>query len=84
LFQVGKELAAAGAWANHCARLAEPPQRTLPGMKAGPVQLSMPVLLGAPPNELASLDPPQLALILDDLVAKRCFHARKALAPGFR
>jgi hypothetical protein len=69
LFQPGKELDAAGAWSHHCARLAEPLQRTLPGVKAGPVQLSMPALLGGPPSELVGLDPAQLALILDDLVA---------------
>lgn len=69
LFQPGREIDSAGAWSNHCARLTEPPQQTLPGVKAGPVQLSMPVLLGGPPSELVGLDPAQLALILDDLVA---------------
>ena len=69
LFQPGKELDAAGVWSSHCARLAEPPQRTLPGIKAGPVQLSMPVLLAGPPSELVGLDPIHLALVLDDLVA---------------
>jgi len=69
LFEPSKELDAAGAWANHCARLAEPPQRTLPGVKVASVQISSPVLLGAPPSELADLDQTQLALVLDDLVA---------------
>jgi hypothetical protein len=60
----------------HCAEgaddvttFAEPAQGTIPGPSTGPVQLSMPELLGGPPSELMALSQAQLALILDDLVA---------------
>jgi hypothetical protein len=76
LFQPGKDLDAAGAWSRHRSRLAEPPQSTIPGIAAGPVQLRMPEVAGGPPPELVTLDPTQLAAILDDLVASGDLQAK--------
>jgi hypothetical protein len=76
LFQPGKDLDATGVWSRHRSRLAEPPQSTIPGIAAGPVQLTMPEVAGRPPPELVSLEPTQLAAILDDLVASGDLQAK--------
>ena len=70
LFQSGKAFHAASVLAKHRSRLVEPPQQTISGLSAQPVQLTMPCLGGgSAPSEFASLDEAQLAPILDDLVA---------------
>ncbi|MBN2195249.1 MAG: BREX-2 system adenine-specific DNA-methyltransferase PglX [Polyangiaceae bacterium] len=76
LFADGKESDAATVWARHRSRVAEPGQQSIPGIKMPPKQLSLPVVGGAPPPELAHLDETGLARILDDLVASGDLQAR--------
>ena len=68
LFEPGKELEAAGVWSRHRARLAEPPQRSIPGL-GPPVQLTMPAVIERQRSEVTTLDEGRLARVLDDLIA---------------
>ena len=69
LFQLGKDLDAAGAWSRHRSRLSEPPQQSISAAANAPVQLTMPETATDTATEITALDEMQLALVLDDLVA---------------